>query len=209
MKTTTKLVAAAAATLTLALAGAVYAHPGVGMGPGMGWGPGAGHMGWGPGGGGMGPGMGPGMGWGPGAGGGMRGGMGPGMGWAPGMGPGFDMSAAAAGQLAALKTQLKITQAQEAPWKAYETVVTQQAGAMQALRDKMHAQWQNAQPGAASPDFAARRQEMIALHDANFAAHGAALKDLYAVLTAEQRAIADRTMNFAGAQRGPGRQPNR
>jgi Spy/CpxP family protein refolding chaperone len=194
MKNISRIIAATAATLSLALAGAVWAHPGFGMGPGMGWGPGMGPgMG--------GPGMGGGMGWGPGM------GRGPGMG--PGMGSGFDMAAGAAAHLAQLKIQLKITPAQEAPFRAYETVVTQQAGAMQAVRDKMHSQWQNAQPGITSPDFAAQRQEMIALREASFAAHSAALKDLYAVLTPEQRAIADRTVNFAGAQRGRGRQPNR
>lgn len=184
MKTTSKIVAGVAATLSLAVAGAVFAHPGFGMGPGMGFG-------------GMGPGMGPGMGF---------GGMGRGM----GMGPaGYDMAAVASARTAALKSQLKITPAQEAAWKAYEGVVTQQAGAMQAQRDQFHAQAQNAQPGAANPDFAAHRQAMFALRESSLAAHSAALKDLYAVLTPEQKAIADRSLNFMGAQRGPGRYPGR
>ena len=196
MKTTTKIIAAAAATLSLALAGAVFAHPGGGMG----WGPGAGN-GWGPG-----MGMGAGMGYGPGMG-GM--GMGPGMrGMGPGAG-GYDMAAATAGRLAAFKTQLKITPAQDGAWKAYESVVTQQSTAMQALRDDFHAKLQSAQPGATPPDMAAQHQAMFALRESSFAANSAALKDLYAVLTPEQRAIADRTMNYAGGRRGPGRQPNR
>lgn len=149
-------------------------------------------------------GMGPGMGFG-----GMGPGMGPGMGFG-GMGPaGYDMAAVPSARTAALKSQLKITPQQEAAWKAYEGVVTQQAGAMQALRDRFHAQAQSAQPGAANPDFAAHRQAMFALRESNLAAHGAALKDLYAVLTPEQKAIADRSLNFMGAQRGPGRYPAR
>jgi len=204
MKTTTKIIAAAAATLSLALAGAVFAHPGGGMG----WGPGMGH--------GPGMGMGPGMGYGPG-----MGGMGPGMGYGPGMGmgPGMrgmgpgaggsDMAAATAGRLAALKVQLKITAAQDSAWKAYESVVTQQSTAMQAKRDDFHAKLQNTQPGATPADMAAHRDAMFALRESGFAANSAALKDLYAVLTPEQRAIADRTMNYAGGRRGPGRQPIR
>ena len=145
-------------------------------------------------------GMGPGMGF---------GGMGPGMGgWGPGMGPGAagqDMAAFASARTAELKAQLKITPAQEAAWKAYETAVTKQANEMQAQRAQMQTQMQNAQPGAANPDFAVQRHAMMAQHDASRAARSAALKDLYTVLTPEQRAVADRGMSFMGAQRGPGR----
>jgi periplasmic protein CpxP/Spy len=184
MKTTSKIIAGAAAALSLALAGAVLAHPGGGMGPGMGWGPG------------MGPGAGMGAGM----------GMGPGMGMGRGMGMGgFDMAAAAAGRLAALKTQLKITPAQESAWKTYEGVVTQQSAAMQAMRDEFHAKLQNTQPGTTAPEMAAQHQSMMALRASSAQANSAALKDLFAVLTPEQRAIADRGMGFMGAQRGPGR----
>lgn len=188
MKRSTTIIAALAATAALAAAGIVSAHPGAGMGPGMGgWGMGPGMHG-------MGPGMG---GWGM---------AGPGMG-GPGMrgaGPGFDMAAATAGQLAALKVQLKITPAQEAAWKSYEGVVTQQSAAMQALRDKFHGQWQDAQSGATPPDMAAHRQAMFEQRESAWKAQGAALKDLQAVLTPEQRAIADRSGGAMGARRfGP------
>jgi uncharacterized protein YaiE (UPF0345 family) len=193
MKTTTRIVAAVAATAALALAGAVLAQPG--YGPGFGMGPGAGGMGpgfgAGPGWGGMGPGaMGPHMGgWGGGMGRGGFGMMGPG---------GFDMSAAAAGRLAALKAQLKITAAQEPAWKTYEAAVTQQATAMQAMRDQFHAQWQNAKPGEARPDVAAQQQAMLAQRESNQQAQGKAIKDLYAALTPEQVAI----MNGGWGPRG-------
>jgi hypothetical protein len=198
MKLTTKIIAGAAAALSLALAGAVYAHPeggnwGWGMGHGPGWGMGAG-PGWG-----MGPGMGHGWGMGPGAGHmgyGMRGWMG-----------GADMEAVAAGRAAELKVLLKITPAQETAWKAYETALTQQATTMQGLRTKMYEQMHNSAAGGA--EWIAQRDAMIKQHDASWAAQAAAVKDLYAVLTPEQRAIADRTaMGFGGPRAGrnfPGR----
>jgi periplasmic protein CpxP/Spy len=191
---TTRIIAAAAATAALALAGGVWAQPGYGpgfgMGPGFGPGPDGGGMGagWG----GMGPGWGHMGGWGGGIG---RGGWGM-------MGPvGFDMSAVAAGRLAALKTQLKITPAQEPAWKAYETVVAQQAQAMQAMRDQFHAQWQNAKPGEAVPDMAAQHEAMLAQRQSNQQAQGKAIKDLYAALTPEQVAI----MNGGWGPRGGAR----
>jgi Spy/CpxP family protein refolding chaperone len=178
VKTTTKIIAAVAATAALALAGAVSAQPGAGPGFGMG-------LGWG----GMGPGGGHMGGWGGRMGGGSFGMMGLG---------GFDMNAAAAGRLAALKTQLKITAAQDSAWKAYETAVTQQASAMQAMRDQFHAQWQNAKPGEAGPDIAAQHQAMAALRQSGWEAQAKASKELYAALTPEQQAF----MNGGWGPRG-------
>ena len=183
MKLTYKIIAGVAAALSLGVAATVYAHPGGGFGNGgMGWG------------------MGPGMGM----------GMGPGMGMGMGMGPGMmagrgasDMSALASVHAAQLKAVLKITPAQEAAWKAYEAAILQQAGAMQTARGKMLELMQSAQPG--SPEFIAQRDAMIKQHDAAFAARTSALKDLYAVLTPEQRAIADRGVGPMGGNRmGPG-----
>lgn len=184
---TTRIIAAVAATLSLAVAGAVFAQPGFGMGPGMG-GPGMGYGGMG-----YGPGMGPGMG------GGMGGRMGPGMGRG-----GFDTPAVAAARLADLKAQWKITAAQENAWKAYESAVTQQATTMQTLRSQFQAQAQNAQPGAANPEWVSQRLAMKAQHDAGRAAQSAALRDLYAALTPEQRALTG-NLHLMGGQRGPGR----
>lgn len=183
MKTTTKIIAAVATTAALALAGAVSAQPGwgpgFGMGPGWGgMGPGWGHMGGGPGAGGMGPGWGHMGGW---------GGMGPGGSGMMGFG-GFDMSQAAASKLAAFKTQLKITPAQEGAWKAYESAVTEQAKAMETLRDQFHSTWQNAKPGEAAPDMTAQHQAMSGLRQSGWQSQNKALKDLYAVLTPEQKA---------------------
>ena len=174
MKLTYKIIAGAAATLALAVAGIVHAHPGGGMGFGMGPG--------------MGYGMGPGM--------GMGGRMGPGGGWM-----GADMAAVAAGHAAELKAVLKITPAQEKAWQAYEAAIRQQAAAMQSRRSQMQELMQKQQGGGDNAEFIAQRDAMIKRHDADRAAHAAALKDLYAVLTPEQRALADRGIGPMGGYR--------
>lgn len=139
------------------------------------------------------PGMGSGMGQ------GMNMGMGHGM--AGGMMAGADVGAMAATRLADLKTELKITPTQEAAWLTFENQAKQQSAAMQAMRSQMQSQMQNQQPGATSTDFAAQRNAMMALRDANRTARDAAVKDLYAVLTPEQKAIADQRLNAMGGHR--------
>lgn len=181
MKSSIQFLAVAVVATGLAIATAASGQPGYGPGYGMGPGMGPGY--------GMGGGMGPG---GPGMGGGWgRMGGGPGMmGGGPGWGGGgYDMAAAAAGRLATFKAQMKITPDQEAAWKAYEGVVTQQATAMQQLRDQFHAQWQNTKPGQAAPDVAAHRQAMFAQRQSNWEAQRKAMQDLYAVLTPEQQSL--------------------
>jgi hypothetical protein len=190
MKSIPKIIAVSAAALAVAVAGAVYAQPGGGPG----WMGGGAGMGWG---------GGPGMGW------GMHGGMG-GPGWMGGgrgpMGSGMrggmsasDIAAVTANRTAELKSELKIAPAQESAWKAYEAAVQQQAGAMQTMHAQMQALWQS-QTSPGSADFTAQRDAMIKLHDSAWAGYNTALKDLYAVLTPEQKAIADRG---AFGMRGP------
>lgn len=106
--------------------------------------------------------------------------------------------AMASGRLADLKTELKITPAQEAAWLTFESQAKQQAAAMQAMRSQMQAQMHNPQPAAAGTDFTAQRDAMIKLHDGR----QAAVKDLYAVLTPQQKAIADQRLNAMGGPRG-------
>lgn len=127
--------------------------------------------------------------------------MGSGHGMAGGMMAGADVGAMAATRLADLKAELKITPTQDTAWLAFEKQAKQQAAAMQTMRSQMQAQMQNPQPGAASTDFAAKRTAMMALRDANQAAHSAAMKDLYAVLTPQQKAIADQRLNAMGGRR--------
>jgi len=100
----------------------------------------------------------------------------------------------AASRLADLKAELKINPTQETAWLTFENQAKQQASAMQALGNKMHDQ----QAGAASTDHAAQRDAMIKLHDSSQTAQSTALKDLYAVLTPEQKTIADQRLNAMG-----------
>jgi Spy/CpxP family protein refolding chaperone len=171
------IITAAVAMVALAAAGLSLAHP-----PGsMGYGPGAG-MGYG-----MGPGMGGGMGW----------GMGPGGGWMAGA----DAGAPVSGRLATLKSELKITSEQEKAWNALADQSQQQFAAMQSLREQMRNQMLSGQSGPASPEMTATREAMFKLRQAGAEAHAAKLKELYAVLTPEQKALADQ--RFAGGY-GPG-----
>jgi Spy/CpxP family protein refolding chaperone len=130
--------------------------------------------------------------WGMGSGTGMGMGMGPGMGrMGFGMGGSSDMTAAAVGRAAELKHLLKITPPQETAWKAFESAIVQEATKLQTMRIQMQAQMQNQAPGSA--EWLTQRDAIIKQHDASRASHAAALKDLYAVLTPEQRAVADRS----------------
>lgn len=170
MKTTTKIIAATLAIASLAAVPVVFAHPGMGMGQGMGPGLQQGY------------GMGPGTGMGPGM-------MGPGLAMGPGkaMGrmPGAEPAALAATRLAEFKSALKITAAQEPAWQKFEAATRQQAEARQAMHSAMQAQLQE---GKAAPDMTAQRETMLKLHTERQAAR----TELYAVLTPEQKALADR-----------------
>lgn len=142
--------------------------------------------------GGAGAGFGPGMGGGFGPGMGMRGG--PGMGMGPGhgaRGP-VDHAAVADGRLAYLKSALKITPAQEGAWDAFATTSKAQAASMDAMREKM---WQS---GATAPERAAARAEAMQQRATVMAAASKALGSLYAVLTPEQKAVADQNLGPGG-----------
>lgn len=199
MKTSTKIIAATLTAVTLAVAGVAVADPHYGPGYGMGYGmgahmggafaggPWAGHMGGafagGPRGGHMG---------GYGYGGGPWGG-GP-MGFGA-QGP--DIAAAVTAGLTELKATLKIAPAQEAAWQSYETAVRQQAETMQAYRSAMHAP--PGDPKAAPVDYAALRESMWKLHEANFAARA----ELFAALTPEQKAVAGARLSRGFGFGGP------
>ncbi len=145
-------------------------------------------MGYGPGAGRGGPGMMGMMGYGPGYG---RGG--PGMrGGGPGSGPGFSPSAMVDGRLAALKSELNITADQESAWQAFATKAKDQVESRQALRGQAAAQAQTA------PERFAQRAEFAKQRAANIESMSAAVKDLYAALTPEQKAVADQRLAFAG-----------
>ena len=191
MKTTTKFAAITLATLSIAAASAVLAHPGMGMGygPDAGAGPCAA----------AGAGCGPGMGYGMHGGrhGGMHGGM---------VGP--ETPAVTAARLSDLKTELKITSVQDGAWQAYAAVVQQQAEQRQAMRTQMQAQMQDPK-AAAAVDRTAQREAMMKLRSEHLAARSAALKDLYAVLTPEQKALADQRLGGGHGHRMAMRPPAR
>jgi hypothetical protein len=185
MKRGTKIAIGVASALSLGLAAlAASAHP-TGRGPGWdaggtGWGQSMmGPMGMMGGPGRMGGGMG--MMGGP----NMMGMMGPGM---MGGGPGI-VGAHRYGieeRLTWQKGALKITPDQESAWQAYANTWRKYANALLAQRDAMH---------SAAPATAAERSE---LHNKlmkerfeQLEAVNAAYKSLYAVLTPEQRAVAD------------------
>ena len=191
MKRITRIAVAVGAALTLGLgAAAVSAQPfGYGMGPGM--------MG----------GYGPGYGMGP----GMMGGYGPrnGMGWAGGhmggYGPGYGMgpqamfnaySGNADEGLAALKSELGITAKQDSAWQAFADSAKQQNENGQAWFAKMH----EARSAGSAPEALAQQTEFMKQRQAEMQANAAALKNLYATLTPEQKAIADQ--RFGGFGRG-------
>ncbi len=168
MKATRKILVGAIAAAALAASSAlVYADP---AGPGTGWGncayggPGAGRSA-------MGPGM---MGRGPGAG---RGGM-----WS-------NPAAAVEGHLAALKVELKITPDQDTAWQAFTAKARQQTETMPARRAQMFAQMSATNQTA--PERLAQRTEFAKQRIAGMETMTAAVNDLYAVLTPEQKALAD------------------
>jgi protein CpxP len=116
-------------------------------------------------------------------------------------------AAAVEGHLAALKVELKITPDQDAAWQAFTTKARQQADTMIARRAKMFSQ-APATPQSA-PERLAQRTEFAKQGVASLEVMSAAVKDLYAVLTPEQKALADRQlargpMGHFGGQRPRG-----
>jgi hypothetical protein len=191
MKRSTKIVIALGTALSLGLAAAaVSAHP-YGYGPGPGYGMGAGMMG----GNGPGYGMGPGNGMGP----GMMGGYGPGA----GMGPQAMFNnrfGNAEENLAALKTELGITAKQDPAWQAFAKNAKQQSENRQAWFAKM----QQARSAGPAPELLAQQAEVMKQHQVEMEANAAALKNLYAALTPEQKAIADQRFGGFGPGYGAG-----
>jgi len=185
MKRVTKIAVGAVAALSLGLAAAaVSAHPqgygpGWGMGQGPGYGPGAG----------MGPGMGH-MGRGP-----MGQGLGP-------QGYGNPSSMADA-RNAYFKSELKITPAQESAWKAYADQSKQQVEAMQALRSSVQGSAQ-----ATAPERLEQRNQVMKQRQEQMEKATAAFKQLYAVLSPEQKVLADQHVGF-GMMGGRGMAFNR
>ncbi len=88
-------------------------------------------------------------------------------------------------RLADLKTQLQITGGQESQWQAFEAQIKQELANARAARQSAP------QDALAAPDKLARRAEIMKQRSAGLEAVAGALKDLYAILSTEQRAIID------------------
>ena len=131
---------------------------------------------------------GPGMGMGPM--GGMPGTFGPG-----GRMAGGDPAAAIDARMGDLKSELKITAAQEPVWQAFIGKAKQQAQAMQAMRAKVQ------ETAGSAPDRMAQRTEFMKTRTSNMETMNTSLKDLYAVLTPEQKATADKRFGMMGGRR--------
>ena len=110
----------------------------------------------------------------------------------------FNPTAMIEGRLAYQKAELNITKAQETAWQAYSAKARAQAGIMLAMRGTM------LNTDGSAPERIAARTALMKQHLAQAEAMSAALKDLYAVLTPEQKAIADQQFGHMGGGFGMG-----
>lgn len=126
--------------------------------------------------------------------GGMGPGFGPGMGMGHGHGPmaGVDPSVMVDSRLSDLKAQLKITSAQEAAWQTFTAQAKQQAASMQAMRAQMQ------EGTGTAPERMGQRTAAMQQRVAGMATMTNAFSALYAVLTPEQKAIADQNFGMMG-----------
>jgi len=126
--------------------------------------------------------------------GGMGQGVGPGMGMGPGHGPmaGIDPAAMAETHLSNLKTQLKITSAQEGAWQTFATQAKAQAASMQTMRAQMQ------QETGTAPERMGQRTAAMQQRAAGMATMTNAFSALYAVLSPEQKTVADQNVGIMG-----------
>lgn len=167
MKRMTNIAITLGTALTLGLGTvAAFGHPGEGGGPGYG--------------------MGPGMMGGHGGGGAHMGGYGPGNRMGP-QGMFSNGAGNSGGGLTSLKAELGITANQDAAWQSFVKNAKQQDETRRARFETMR---KMQRPGSA-PELLAQQTEMMQQRLADMQANATVLKDLYAALSAEQRAIAD------------------
>ncbi len=101
-------------------------------------------------------------------------------------------AAAVEGYLASLKVELKITPDQDKAWQAFTGKAKAQADTMRARHEKMSAQAPAANQTA--PERLAQRTELAKQGVASMETMTAAVKDLYGVLTPEQKTLADQQL---------------
>jgi prophage DNA circulation protein len=114
-----------------------------------------------------------------------------------GMGPQAygNPAAAADWRLSGLKSELKITAAQESAWKTFADQTKQQADAMQ--------KWMSDAQGNAKATASERleqRSQIMKKQQEQMEKGTAAFKDLYAVLSPEQKVLADQHFGMMGGR---------
>jgi hypothetical protein len=94
------------------------------------------------------------------------------------------------GRIAFLKAELKITEAQTAPWEHFADALRANAGAMKT----MHQQMMQGGIPATLPDRLDFREKMLSAHLDALKAFRAAVEPLYASFSEDQRRTADELM---------------
>lgn len=119
-----------------------------------------------------------------------------------GYGQGYGMHAwgNADENLVALKSELGITDKQDAAWQAFAKHAKQQ----QEKRLAWFAKMQETRSAGSAPERLAQQTEFMKQRQAEMEANVAALKNLYAALTPEQKAIADQRFGGFGPGYGAG-----
>ncbi len=103
-----------------------------------------------------------------------------------------DPGAMSAQRLERMKTRLQITPQQDAAWAAFASKATAQAAQMRSTVATPASK--DAATALPAPERMARQTEVLSQHLAGMQAVNAAFKDLYAQITPEQKAAADRGM---------------
>jgi Spy/CpxP family protein refolding chaperone len=119
---------------------------------------------------------------------------GPEMGMGRGHGPmaGGDPAVMVESRMTELKAQLKITPAQDAAWQAYAAQARSQAASMQAMRGQMQ------EDTGSAPERMAKRTAAMQQQLAGMTRMTETLTALYAVLTPDQKAVADQNLGMMG-----------
>ena len=95
------------------------------------------------------------------------------------------------GRIAYLKAELKVTDAQAAPWNAFADTMRADAAAMKAMHEGMG----KAPMPTTMPDRMAARRKMMSEHMAMMDRSEASMKALYAALSTGQRTTFDQLMS--------------
>src|SRR3954453_9610330 len=103
-----------------------------------------------------------------------------------------DPVAAADQRLGRGKADLSFTPAQETAWNAYAEQIKQHAGEMQALHNTMQNSARSTRPTA--PERAERQAQFAKQQQEHLERLAVLTKDLYAVLTPEQKTLADQRL---------------